>query len=121
MWIGVGPIEHVRDPAFTAEGYLDRYRWDATIAGRRWDGTATTRHAEPGRKMEIHLDSSEMAAVVTAQLTPGETGTEMGVTIQARSKGMLSGLFWGVIDQTIRSSIKDQSKRFSERLAARCS
>jgi len=118
-WIGVGPIEHVHDPSFSEEGYLERYYWDATIAGRGWDGTATTRHADPGRTMEIHLDSSEMTAIVTAELTPCEAGTEMEVAIRARTKGMLSGLFWGVIDQTIRSSMKSQVERFAERLVAR--
>lgn len=117
VWVGVGPIERVRDAGIGEGGTLESYRWEATIAGRTWEGTAQTTDAEPGELMRVRLDSPEIRADLSARLAPNGDGTRLEIRIEAASKGMLASLFWGLIEQAIRTSLPEQTEEFGRRVA----
>ncbi len=116
-WVGVGPIERVFDATFDDSGHLAGYRWEADIAGRHWTGTARARGGEPAERMRLDLQSSEIRATIDVSLSPDAGGTTMTISIDASSQSMLTGLFWGMIEHAIRSSIGDQAEAFGRRLA----
>jgi carbon monoxide dehydrogenase subunit G len=117
-WVGLGPIDRVGEATVDGRGHLQGFRWGASVAGRRWEGTARTVRSEPGTEMEVALESSELRASVTASLTPhGDGHSRMVVELSARSAGLLAGMFWGAVEQAIRRSLPEQAAAFGHRLA----
>ncbi len=113
-WRGIGPIDQVWEEHHDG-GTLASFRWQARAAGRSWEGTATRVDA-PGDSVRFALDSSEVSGTITVHTAPGDTGTEIAVGLEARSKGMLAGMFWGVISDALRRGLPDQVEAFASGL-----
>ena len=94
---------------------IHRYRWRARAAGRTWEGTALRTAGEPDRSVTLDLDSSEIGGAITMEVEPTGTGSELTVTLYARSKGLLAGVFWGVVSDAIGSGLPRQVEEFGER------
>jgi carbon monoxide dehydrogenase subunit G len=116
VWTGIGPIERVHDPRFGRNGSLQGFAWKASVAGRHWTGTARTTASDRPDVMQLTLEGTEVHLHLAARLMAGDGGSRMEIRIAARSKGMLAGLFWGVIEAAIRSSLPDQAVEFARRL-----
>ena len=118
-WEGIGPMDRVYDARQGADGTLTAYGWNASIAGRHWSGTARTTLAEPGERMDVTLDSSEIRVTITAALgANGAEGTKLDVGLTAESRSMLASLFWGVIEGGIRNGLPEQVESLAGRIAA---
>lgn len=113
-WKGVGPIDDVWDAAYD-ETRLDSFRWSARAAGRSWEGTARRVVEEHEPSMALGLDSPEISGRITVSLTPADIGSEMTVTIVARSKGLLAGMFWGIISDALSNGLPAQVEAFGAR------
>lgn len=116
-WRGIGPIDAVWD-ATHDEDRLVGFRWSARAAGRAWEGTAQRVEDDSPPSMALGLDSPEVSGRITVRLTPnGDSAgsSELTVTMVARSKGLLAGMFWGVIADALRSGLPTQVEDFSRR------
>lgn len=113
-WEGVGPIDEVWD-AEHDDLLLTSFRWRARAAGRTWDGTATRTDEESRSSMTLELDSPEVSGAITVSIVPDAGGSHLEVTIRARSKGLLSGMFWGIIADAIRTGLPRQVEDFGDR------
>lgn len=110
-WKGIGPIDDVWDA--THEGAdLTGFRWSAHAAGKSWEGTATRKDDQKPGTMALDLDSSEIAGVITVSYVPDDGGTALTVDLFARSKGVLAGMFWGVVADALRSGLPTQIEAF---------
>lgn len=116
-WKGIGPIDSVWD-ARHDDGALSSFRWSARAAGRSWEGTATRRPPRDGAAMTLGLDSPEVGGEISVALSPNGDGTVLTVTMVARSKGLLAGMFWGVISDALRSGLPAQVEEFGAGLRA---
>jgi carbon monoxide dehydrogenase subunit G len=117
-WEGIGPMDRVFDARYGADGTLTAYGWNASIAGRHWSGTARTTAAEPGERMDVVLDSSEIRVTISAALgANGAEGTRLSVDLTAESRSMLASLFWGVIEGGIRSGLPEQVEALAGRIS----
>jgi hypothetical protein len=111
-WRGVGPIDDVWGET-AVDGRLDAFRWRARAAGRTWEGTAR-RIASEASSVALALDASEIAGTITVDIAPSDTGgSELTARLEARSKGVLAGMFWGVIADTLRSGLPGQVDEFA--------
>lgn len=113
-WKGIGPIDDVWDASHD-DDRLIAFRWSARAAGRSWEGTAERVTDESPPSMALGLDSPEVSGRITVLLTPNGAGSEMTVTMVARSKGLLAGMFWGVITDALRSGLPTQVDAFGSR------
>lgn len=107
-WSGIGPIDEVTDPVFAGDR-LAGFGWNARAAGRTWKGSAVREDADTVR---FRLDSSEIAGVIDVDVQPDAKGSRVTVTLQAKSKGFLSGMFWGVVADALRTGLARQVDEF---------
>ncbi|HLA67576.1 MAG TPA: SRPBCC family protein, partial [Acidimicrobiia bacterium] len=63
-WKGIGPIDEVWAATHDPDGTLSGYRWTATAAGQRWEGTARRMALEPGKSLRLALDSAEIVGAI---------------------------------------------------------
>ena len=113
-WKGVGPIDDVWD-ATHDDDLLASFRWSARAAGRSWEGTAARVADTHAPSMSLVLDSPEVAGRITIDLAANGEGTDLTVTLVARSKGLLAGMFWGVISDALGSGLPGQVDEFGSR------
>ena len=112
-WAGLGPIDEVWDASHRDDGVIDGYRWAATAAGKRWEGTARTSEALDAERLTLSLRSSEMRGSLTTDLAANDDGTRMRVTMQVQTVGPLSSLFWGVVRTAIERGLPRQVEDFA--------
>jgi len=115
-WRGIGPIDDVRDATHDADGTLTGYRWAATAAGRRYEGTARRSAMVPGRSMRLDLASSEITGAIEVAVEPAAS-TSLTVTLEASPKGTLATMFWPLVRDALRSGTPRQVEQFAERFA----
>jgi hypothetical protein len=110
-WKGIGPIDEVWDATHEGED-LTGFRWSARAAGKSWEGTATRSDDHKPGTMILDLDSSEIAGALTVSYATDEGGTALTVDLFARSKGVLAGMFWGVVADALRRGLPGQIEAF---------
>ena len=112
-WRGIGPIDDVWDA--THEGdRLAGFKWSTRAAGKSWEGTARRGTDRAAGEMTLDLDSSEIAGTIAVTLEPEGDSTALTIKLSARSKGLLAGMFWGVVADTLRKGLPTQVEAFSQ-------
>jgi hypothetical protein len=108
IWESVGPVQKVWDPTIE-NGVLLLFKWSTNIGGKVYEGVGTAlEHDRPNRYV-LDLDAGEMAGKITSVLSSGNPGgTEAEVSIELRSKGMLSSLFFPAIKNAVGAGFPDQ-------------
>lgn len=114
-WKGIGPIDEVWD-AHHENGRLQGFSWSARAAGRTWNGTAHRLDTD-AESLALGLEASEVGGRITVAVTPTTDGTEIGVRLDAHSRGMLAGMFWGVIADALRTGLPGQVEAFARSLS----
>ncbi len=112
-WKGIGPIDDVWDATHHGDN-LAGFKWRARAAGKTWDGTAT-RVIDPAvNAVTFDLDSAEIVGSITVSLEPEGENTAVTVQLSARSKGLLAGMFWGVVADALRKGLPTQVEAFGK-------
>jgi hypothetical protein len=112
-WQGIGPIDAVWD-ASHSKNQLTRFRWSARAAGKSWEGTATRLE---GPDVAFDLAASEVEGRIQVATEQQLAGTRLSVTLEARSRGILAGMFWGVIADALRQGFSSQVEEFAAGLS----
>ena len=117
-WANIGPVEDVVDSAVDENGQLQSFRWSATVAMKRYPGTAEVTAADPGTRMVLAHDAREVAGSLETHLAPNGDGTTIvTVTLEVVSRGTLSTLFFPVVSETIANGLPAQVDEFAELLS----
>jgi len=115
-WAHIGPVNKVWDPEFDGE-ILSGYQWSTEIGSRDFNGTANViEHSAPDR-YAIDLDAGEMAGTIDITLSDGNPTTDLDVTLDFRTKGMLSAMFWPIIKDAIGKGLPGQMEDFATTLS----
>jgi carbon monoxide dehydrogenase subunit G len=117
IWASVGPVQKVWDPRFE-DGVLVGFKWSTNIGGRTYEGVGTALEHDRPDRYTLDLDAGEMAGKVGTSLedsNPG--GTDIDVSIELRSQGMLSSLFFPAIKSAIGSGFPDQVNDMATKLS----
>jgi len=112
-WKGIGPIDNVWDATHEGERLVG-FKWSARAAGKTWEGTARRGNDLVAGEMTLDLDSSEIAATIAVTLRSDGDSTALTVKLSARSKGLLAGMFWGVVSDTLRKGMPAQVEAFGK-------
>jgi len=113
-WLSLGMMDSVTD-SVVRDGRLASFAWTALAAGTRHKGSALTTGCVEGERMVLALDSSELAGELGVTLVPAEGGTAMTVSLTARSRGILAGMFWGVVSDALQQGLVTQVDGFAAR------
>lgn len=113
-WRGIGPIDEIWDASHEG-AHLASFRWSARAAGKSWKGTAEAVEGAPGDAITLRLKSPEVSGTLAVTLDGSEDGTLLTVTLDARSTGVLAGMFWAVIADTLRGGFARQVEEFGGR------
>ena len=112
-WVSLGLMDSV-SRAVVTDGRLVSFDWTAVAAGTRHQGTAVTAESAAGERMVLALDSSEIAGEIAVTLSPDGAGAVMTVVLTARSRGILAGMFWGVVSDALGRGLVAQVEEFAK-------
>jgi hypothetical protein len=109
VWQSIGPVQELWDPTFE-DGVLIGFQWSTNIGGVVYDGTGTAVDHERPFRYELVLDNSEVAGSIAVDLAESDSGSSTGidVTLELRSKGLLSSMFFPLVSRAIGDGLPDQ-------------
>ena len=113
-WRAMGGIEEIHDPRIEDE-LLKGFAFTSRIAGTAYRGQATTTEAVFRERMVVDVDTTELKAVLTVELTPIDASTRLDVTMHLSSKSFLVSMMWGLVASTVGSGLP---QRTAEMIAA---
>ena len=117
IWASVGPVQKVWDPTIT-DGVLHTFKWSTNIGGKVYEGVGTALEHDRPDRFVLDLDAGEMAGKISVDLSAGNPGgTSAVVSIELRSKGMLSSMFFPAIKKAVGSGFPDQVANMATQLA----
>ncbi len=118
-WEQLGPVQEVWDPVHDPEGVLLGYRWSTRIGGREYRGSARTVDHRPPTCFVIDLEAGEMAGTITAELASDGEITDVAVSLEVHSRGMMSTLLFPAIHAAIASGFPQQVEDLAGRIAGK--
>lgn len=104
-WEAIGGIDRVYDPVVDGDGRLQGFSFDTRAGGKTYLGAATPHERIEGRKMAWRVENSEVYAVTSVELEPGDGGTRITVRLEVQSAGLLSSMFFPIIAGAIGSGL----------------
>lgn len=110
----MGGIDEIQDPRIE-EDLLKGFAFTSRIAGTAYRGRATTTEAVHLERMVVDVDTSELKALLTVELTPIDASTQLDVTMRLSSKSFLASMMWGLVASTVGSGLPH---RTAEMIAA---
>ena len=113
-WKAMGGIEEIHDPKIDM-GLLEGFSFTSRIAGTAYRGRATTTEATHLARMVVEVDTSELRALLTVELTPIDSSTRLDVTMRLSSKSFLASMMWGLVSSTVGAGLPN---RTAEMIAA---
>ena len=118
VWGSIGPVQNLWDPVIE-DGVLAGFQWSTDIGGVVYKGTGTATIQDRPEQYQVVLDTSEMAGTITVDLSQGNPGgTIVDVTLELRSKGLLSSMFFPVVSRAIGGGLPDQVEDMAAQLSA---
>ncbi|MEA1903286.1 MAG: hypothetical protein U9N56_07155 [Actinomycetota bacterium] len=115
-WEGIGGVDRVYNPVVDSDGQLRGFDFDTVVAGKPYVGKATPHNREEGRTMAWNIENSEIRGITQIELSDHQGGTEVTVSLEVESKGLLSTIFFGAITKTIGSGLPRTVEEFARSL-----
>lgn len=117
VWSSIGPVQKLWDPVIE-DGVLTGFQWSTDIGGVVYEGTGTATIRDRPEQYRLVLDTSEMAGEITVDLSEGNSGaTLVDVTLELRSKGLLSSMFFPIVSKAVGEGLPDQVEEMAAQLA----
>ena len=118
IWRSIGPVQDVWDPVIE-DGLLTGFQWSTDVGGVVYNGMGTVVGHERPDHYELVLDTSEIAGTIRVDLVESNPGgTDIDVTVDLRSKGLLSSMFFPVVARALGDGLSDQVEDLAKRLDA---
>lgn len=118
IWSSLGPVQKLWDPV-VEDRVLTGFQWSTEIGGSTYEGTGTATVRNRPDRYQLVLDTSEMAGTITVDLSFGNPdNTVADVTVELRSKGFLSSMFFPVVSRAVSDGLPEQVDGMAEQLAA---
>jgi hypothetical protein len=114
-WEEIGGVDRVLDPVIDSEGRLQGFTFEVRAAGKNYVGAASPHERMEGELMSWRVETTEVRGITRVALKPVDAGTEITVTLEVESKGLLSAMFFPVIASTIGSGLPRSVDEFSQR------
>ncbi len=118
VWNSIGPVQNLWDPV-VQDGVLTGFQWSTDIGGVVYKGTGESVIQERPDRYQLILDTSEIAGTISVDLSPADPETTtVDVTVELRSKGLLSSIFFPVVSRAIGEGLPGQVEDMAAQLGA---
>ena len=114
-WEQIGGVDKVTDAVVDAEGRLQRFGFEVRAAGKTYVGRATPHMRIEDELMAWNVDTTEIKGTTSVALRPAGESTEVTVTLEVESKGLLASMFFPVIASAIGSGLPRSVEEFTTR------
>ena len=104
-WEAIGGVDRVFDPEIDDEGLLQGFSFETVAGGKRYVGVATPHRRVTGETMAWEIANSEVRGVTSVELSGDGEWTVITVTLEVRSAGFLSSMFFPVITKAIGNGL----------------
>jgi hypothetical protein len=112
-WANIGPLNKVWDAIHDGD-LLRGYKWRTTVGPTNYDGKASVVASERPHLMRLDLDAGEVTGSLETRMTSnGDGSTQIVVTLEVVSRGMLSTLFFPVLSEAVGRGLPDQVDQFA--------
>ncbi|HEY6634251.1 MAG TPA: hypothetical protein VI141_01405, partial [Acidimicrobiia bacterium] len=98
-------------------GRLIGFSFESVAAGKRYVGTARPARRDEGHLMAWDIANSEIRGTTTVAIAPSGNETELTVTLEVESAGLLSAMFFPVIAGAIGNGLPDAVAAFAASFA----
>lgn len=115
-WEAIPGVDRVFDPVIDSVGALRGFSFESVAAGKTYLGQATPADRVEGESMTWNIKTSEVNGVLSVEIAPSETGSDLTVTLSVESLGILSSMFFPVIAGSIGSGFPEAVKGFAASL-----
>lgn len=114
-WEQIGGVDSITDAVIDSEGRLQGFGFEVRAGGKVYVGLATPHQRIEDRLMAWNVDTSEVKGVTNVALRPVGESTEVTVTLEVESKGLLASMFFPVIAAAIGSGLPKSVEEFTTR------
>ena len=112
-WEEIGGVDRVLDPVIDPEGRLRGFSFEVKAAGKKYLGFAKPHERTEGELMSWNVDTTEVRGITRVALEPAANGTEITVTLEVESKGLLASMFFPVIASAIGNGLPRSVEEFA--------
>lgn len=109
----MGGIDEIHDARIEAD-LLKGFAFTSRVAGTAYRGLATTTETVHQEKMVVDIDTTELKAVLTVELSPIDASTRLDVTMRLSSKSFLTSIMWGLVASTVGSGLPERTAQMIE-------
>lgn len=95
---------------------LTGFRFNATVAGVPYRGTARVTESTAAESMTLAIRSSEVQGIITVDLEEETWGTRLDVRIMLRPSGIIGPVVFGVISRAVEEGFGPSVERLAAEL-----
>lgn len=117
-WGSIGGVDQVHDAHHGPDDRLLSYGFIATVAGKRYAGSARVVESTPPDRMVVDIDTSELSGSITVHLRPAEHSGAISVELAVRSKSLLSGMMFPLIASAIGTGLGANVEAIAARISS---
>jgi len=119
VWAGIAGIDRVYDATHDDAGQLTGFSFEVVAAGTRVSGKAVRTEYRENELLVLSISSSELVGTITTRLVANDaSGTKLRMVLEMRARGLLAGMFYPLIAQTVGKNLPEQVEKIGRRLEA---
>ena len=115
-WQDVPGVGEVTNPTFDGEGHLSGFEFSTRVAGRPYHGRAELEERVDGKHISWRIRSSELRGRIAVSLSAPEAATEMRISLEVESAGLLASMFFPMIVASIGEGFPQTALEFAQGL-----
>lgn len=116
FWTALG-ISGIAAETHDSDGTLTGFTFEATVAGKRYAGTARTVDATARRRMSVAIESIPVIGRLDVVLAPAGEMTKIDVTAGLTARGLVATLSFPAISAAVGGRFSRTVDRLAARLA----
>lgn len=114
-WNGLSGISNVTNVAMN-EGTLMGFDFSAMIAGSARPGKAVVKRTHADKHLAVAVEHNDMDLRIVMGLEPIETGTKLGIGLEAEPKSFMVKMAWGAIIDGVERGFLGEVESFARRM-----
>jgi hypothetical protein len=112
-WAAIGGVDDISGVRTDDDGHLRGYAFAATVAGKRYPGRAHVVSTDPGRRMVMEIDTSELTGTIAVTIDEAAHSGTVTVDMKVSSRSFLGSMVFPLIAAAIGSGLRSNVEAFA--------
>ena len=113
-WEQIGDVDRVTEAIIEDHGRLRGFTFESKAGGMAYTGQATPHNREELSTIGWSIETSELRGITRVELDDAGGNTQITVTLEVESVGMLASLFFPVIAAAIGNGLPEAVEKFAD-------